>query len=119
MVIAKYSGDSTFAPSQAGTPLTVSVVPPLQVTTASLPPATSGAPYGYDLSASGGTPPYRWKRVVDLPKGLKLSATGLLSGRVSTKVVPGDYQISVRVTDSTKRSKKTASADLTLSISSP
>ncbi len=119
MVVANYSGDSIFAPSQGETLLTVSVVPSLQITTTSLPPATIGVLYSHQLSASGGTLPFKWKRVLALPKGLKLSSTGLLAGTISTKVPPGEYPISVRVTDSTKRSKKTASADLMLSISSP
>lgn len=92
--------------------------PPLSVTTTSLPPATIGEKYvGAQLSASGGTTPYRWK-VSGLPKGLKASAkSGLIKGKVtSSKRHPqaaGSYSVKVTATDS---ANDQASATLTLKL---
>jgi hypothetical protein len=55
----------------------------LAITTASpLPAGTQGAAYNLQLGASGGTPPYSWSLASgsNLPAGLTLSSTGILSG---------------------------------------
>ncbi len=86
------------------------------VTTTSLPPATVGTPYSQQLNAQGGLPPYKWKAVAStLPAGLLLSKTGLLSG---TPTTPGNYTISVTVTDKTTPTKQTATGSITLSVGS-
>ena len=87
----------------------------LQITTTSLPAATEGSPYSQQLSASGGNPPLKWAKTAALPKGLKLSKSGLLSGTVSSKVAPGTYTVSVKVSDASKP-KQTATATLHLTI---
>ena len=47
----------------------------------SLPAATAGTTYSQALSASGGTAPYSWRVISGaLPKGLKLSSGGFISG---------------------------------------
>lgn len=56
------------------------VLPPLAVTTSSLPGAEVGAPYTVSLSGSGGASPYSWKAGGSLPAGLTLGSTGELSG---------------------------------------
>jgi hypothetical protein len=86
---------------------------PLHVTTSSLPEATPGVHYEAQLAASGGDEPYKWKSKGALPKGLKLSAKGLLSGTPSA--TPGSYPIKVIVTDSSKPAKS-AEATLTLVV---
>ena len=48
-----------------------------------------------------------------LPKGLKLTKSGLIDGTPSSKLAPGSYPVSVKVTDSTKG---TATATLMLRI---
>jgi len=93
--------------------------PAFGVTTASLTAATIGTRYpGAQLSASGGTPPYKWK-AKGLPKGLKVSAkTGAISGIVrNTKhaPAPGNYSVAIEVTDKSKP-KLTATAKLTLTL---
>ena len=47
-----------------------------------IPPASVGASYKTQLSADEGTPPYRWSVAngSSLPNGIKLSASGTLSG---------------------------------------
>jgi hypothetical protein len=86
---------------------------PLQVETTSLPEATTGVHYEAQLMASGGSEPYKWKSKGALPKGLKLSTKGLLSGTPTTS---GSYSFTVIVTDSSKPAKS-ADAMLTLVVS--
>jgi hypothetical protein len=52
-----------------------------------------------------------------LPKGLKLSKTGVISGTPSTKLIPGSYSVTVKVTDSKKNGKQTATGTVSLRIS--
>ncbi|HTR72601.1 MAG TPA: Ig-like domain-containing protein, partial [Solirubrobacteraceae bacterium] len=92
----------------------------LHVTTSSLPEVTPGVHYSEQLQATGGIAPYKWKRVTgQLPKGLKLSKTGLLSGTVSARKYPhgGTFPITVKATDSTKKTHQTATASLTVTVS--
>jgi hypothetical protein len=110
--MATYSGDSSFAVSSTTTALNVSA---FGITTTSIPPGMVGLPYSYRLGAAGGTAPYRWKKTAALPKGIKLSSTGLISGTPNArKVPPGSYSVSVRVKDSTSRNRQTATAIFTL-----
>ncbi len=113
-VTASYGGDPTFASSSGTTSLDVQA---FGITTTSLPPAAVGTPYSFQLAAAGGTAPYRWKKTAALPRGLKLSASGLISGTPNARrVPPGSYPISVRVKDSTRRGRQTATATFTLAI---
>jgi hypothetical protein len=92
----------------------------LHVTTASLPEVKPGIAYSQQLEAVGGVIPYKWKKVEGtLPKGLKLSSTGLLSGTVTAKAYPhgGSFPITVTVTDSTKKVHQKATETLTLVVS--
>lgn len=86
------------------------------VTTTTLPNATPGVAYSTTLKATGGKTPYTWKKTAALPKGLKLSKGGKLSGTVASTVRAGNYSIKVQVTDSTTPTAKTATATLTLTV---
>lgn len=105
-----YDGGVRYAGSESSSPVSV--------TTTSLPTATIGKKYkGGQLTASGGTKPYKWT-VSGLPKGLKVSAkTGLIKGTVkSSKKHPqatGAYSVKVTVTDGARQE---ASASLTLTL---
>jgi hypothetical protein len=90
---------------------------PLEVETTTLPGAKRGTSYTAELKASGGVPPYKWKKLGALPQGLKLSKTGVISGTPSAKLTPGSYPIHVQVTDSKKKGKQSATATLTLQLS--
>ena len=76
------------------------------ITTSSLPTATRGSSYGpVPLTAAGAgvsTSPnvttLKWGKV-SLPKGLKVSATGVLSGTPSTKSAAGPTSVTVKVTE--------------------
>jgi hypothetical protein len=61
---------------------TLTVAPTnLAITTTTLPPGTETQPYGADLTATGGTPPYTWSiQSGALPSGLSLSSAGRISG---------------------------------------
>ncbi len=79
------------------------VVAGLTITTTSpLSAATIGSPYSVQLHAIGGVLPLKWGKSGSLPKGLKLSKSGLLSGSVSAKVTPGTYTFTIKVSDKSK-----------------
>jgi hypothetical protein len=78
----------------------IAVGPALSISTATLPGATRFVPYSTTLSATGGVAPYSWSVVSgsgNLPTGLSLSSTGVLSGNPTT-VQTSNF--SLRVTDS-------------------
>lgn len=75
---------------------------PLEIVIGNLREATRGTPCSFQLVADGGTAPYTWKKLSKLPKGLKLSKSGLLSGTPNTKLVPGAYFPEVQVKDAAK-----------------
>ena len=78
------------------------------ITTSSLPGATRGVPYGpvtlteagAGVSVSPNVTTVKWGKVT-LPKGLKVSATGVLSGTPSTKLAAGPSSVTVKVTETT------------------
>lgn len=69
------------------------------ITTSALPNGTTGVPYSYALSATGGVPPYTYSLVgvAVLPTGLSLSSGGLISG---TPTAAGTSLTTFRATDS-------------------
>lgn len=118
-----------------GSPATQSftlVVRGFSVATESLPDATPGALYGpltlQAVGAGTSASPYvttlKWKKV-SLPKGLKLSRDGVLSGTLNAKLAPGSSSISVQVTETVTtfngkkkvKTKTTVQATIPLNIS--
>ena len=73
-------------------------LPPLSVTTTSLPGGTIFTPYPpTTLAATGGEPPYNWSVIGgSLPPGLGLSSAGVISG---TPVAGGVFSVTVQVAD--------------------
>jgi hypothetical protein len=77
------------------------------------------------LTTTGSTPgaTLKWKKV-SLPKGLKLSKTGVLSGTPSTKLLAGTTSVKVQVTETVTtlngkhkvKTKTTVQATILLSI---
>ncbi len=78
--------------------LTITIVPPVAITTPSpaLPEGGSGSPYAQTFSAAGGVPPYTWSSAGTLPPGVTLGTNGVLSG---TPTAGGTYNFAIRVTD--------------------
>lgn len=80
--------------------ITMNVTPPvLTVATASISQAQKGSPFVFQLSATGGKPPYTWTVTAGaLPAGLNLaSATGIISG---TPGATGSFGVTFTATDS-------------------
>jgi hypothetical protein len=72
-------------------------VPPLAISTSSLPDATVGKTYSTTVKAKGGTTPYTWKFASgSKPPGLSFSSAGKWSGK-PTKA--GTYSFKLQVTD--------------------
>jgi hypothetical protein len=78
---------TTGAGSQAGS-ATLQVVPPLSISSTTLPSGQAGSAYSATLSATGGVPPYSWTIANGaLPEGLSFNAsTGQLSGTPGSAV---------------------------------
>jgi alpha-tubulin suppressor-like RCC1 family protein/sugar lactone lactonase YvrE len=87
----------------------------LEISTTSLPVAIRGSGYSTVLQGTGGVTPYRWRALTALPKGLKLSTTGVLSGTPSTADKLGAVRISVQVQDASKP-KETATTTFTFEL---
>ena len=104
--------------------LTVDPVPPLSITTTSLPSgrvysSTDKVKYSATLTASSGNPPYTWQVVAgSLPNGLKLSKSkGTISGKAT---FAGTYTFTVEVLDkkgpAPLHAQNSATATLTIVI---
>ena len=91
------------------------VIPPLTVTTTSLPNATQGVPYTAILSASGGVAPYTWSITSGrMPPGLTLQpGSGTISGNPTGT---GNDVFTAQATDA---NSQTAVKQLTISVISP
>jgi IPT/TIG domain len=94
---------------------TVASCASLQIQTAALPSAKPGAPYSAQLAVCGGAPPYKWKKVGKLPKGMKLSKTGVLTWMPKAALETSSYPIGVAVSDSA-RPKESATAAFELQL---
>jgi hypothetical protein len=78
--------------------VTVEVVPPLSISTTSLPNAAYKTTYSGQVAASGGQPPYTFTvSAGSLPAGLTMNSAGLITG--ATTANPGTYTFTVKATD--------------------
>ena len=102
------------SPASQSFTLTVTL-PPLVLTTTSLPAGTVGVPYSQALTATGGQSPYTWSLSSGaLPAGLTLNAsTGTISG---SPTAPGTADFTAEVTDG---NGTTATSALSIGIASP
>ena len=85
---------------------------PLEIATSVLPPARVGEAYTAEIIARGGATPYAWS-ASDLPTGLSLSASGLLSGEPD---MSGSFSVRLEVTDD---EGQLARRDLMIEVSAP
>lgn len=84
----------------------------LALTTTTLPDGTVGASYSATVTASGGTPPYRFS-ASGLPAGLSMDASGAITGSPST---PGSSSVALGVWDSTDAS---ATGQAVINVAAP
>jgi uncharacterized protein (TIGR03437 family) len=85
----------------------------LRITSATLPTATIGVPYSFQLAVTGGAAPYTWRSISRLPLNVFLGpGTGLLSG---TPGETGEFDLTVEVRDSAGSS---ATRDFRLTVRS-
>jgi len=84
-------------------------LPPLVITTASLPDGSVGALYTIALTAAGGSGVRVWSAFGGLPPGLTVSPAGILAG---TPTATGTFTFTVRVTDAAQLAQR----ELTLSV---
>ncbi|WP_449396272.1 putative Ig domain-containing protein [Devosia riboflavina] len=106
------------ATGAAGQPGSVSVeltvLEPATLSVPDLAPTVYGADYSADLSATGGTAPYRYQFTGALPAGVTFdTATATLSG---TPTALGDFAFTLSVTDA---NGFTLSRDYSLTVSAP
>jgi hypothetical protein len=87
--------------------------PPLVVTTTTLPQGIANSAYSATLSAIGGAAPYAWNvSSGNLPPGLTLARTGIISG---TPTVVGSSNFTVAVADS-EQPPSVANGNLSITI---
>ena len=107
--------DSSSPAKTASANLSITILPPVSISTTSLPGATFGSSYSATIAATGGITPYTWAITSgSLPAGLSLSASsGAITG---TPTATGTSSFTVTVTDSSSPAK-TASANLSIKVS--
>jgi len=109
--------DSAVPAQNASKALTISVTggASISIVTSSLFQATIGSPYSMTLQATGGVLPYSWSVTSgQLPAGITLSSSGVLSGTAASNNTPGNYTFTVRVQDSTGGTPLSATTTFTL-----
>ena len=112
MRLADYDGQ------QATQQFTLTIDPPLQISTTPLATGKVGVPYSHHLIAQGGDPPYSWfvvTNINELPPGLTLGTTApdfnnVLTG---TPTEAGTFTFPVQVQDS---QDNTATGTVTITI---
>jgi hypothetical protein len=87
--------------TQKAITITVSL-PPLTIATSAVPAARQGSAFTYQMTATGGKPPYRWAVSTGaLPTGLALAeTTGVISG---TPSATGNFNFTIDVSDADSR----------------
>jgi subtilisin len=112
------SDQATVATDIQALSITIAPVPPLNITTTSLPAGTVGEAYSATVEASGGTLSYNWTITEStlLPDGLSLNtSTGEISGTPTTPTTEETQNFTVEVTDGTN----TESKGLSITVGSP
>jgi hypothetical protein len=99
--------------------LTIPAAP--AITTTSLLPASTGLAYSATLAGSGGIPPYTWKLISGtLPTGMSFNpATGVISAAAGTTTATPATSLTFQMTDSGTPTALTATAVLSLIITTP
>ena len=94
----------------------VTVLGPVTIETMALPQAQIATPYSVTLAATGGTGPYSWSVAAGaLPRGLSLSASGLIAGTPSQS---GSFSFTVSARDASS-AMRTATRAYKLTVNRP
>jgi len=110
----KFSSNGTFTLPSKPCPPGGSYQPLTSATTSPLPNGATTIHYASGLLAHGGIEPYSWSVTSGaLPKGLKLSSGGTISG---TPTTAGTYNFTVKATDSSTPIAQSATQALSLTI---
>src|SRR5271165_3491847 len=108
--------DSASTPASASASLSITIASgqaSLTITSTSLPAGTVGVGYSTTLAATGGLKPYTWAVLSgNLPLGLSLTSTGVISGTPTTTGTP---TFTVQVSDSESTPGK-ATAQLSITV---
>jgi hypothetical protein len=109
---------SDFDGQQATQQFSLTIDPPLQISTTPLATGTVGVPYSHDLTAQGGAPPYSWfvvTSISELPPGLTLGATpaGFNNVLTGTPTRAGTFTFPMQVQDA---QDNTATGTVTITI---
>jgi len=109
---------SDFDGQQATQQFSLTIDPPLQISTTPLPAGTVGVPYSHDLTAQGGALPYSWfvvNNISELPAGLTLdtAAPGFNNVLAGTPTKAGTFTFPMQVQDS---QDNTATGTVTITI---
>jgi hypothetical protein len=81
--------------------ITISALPPLTITTTSLPAGSSGVAYSATVNASGGMQPYNWSITSgSLPAGLSPNNVNNSLSISGTPTATGTFPLTIQVTDS-------------------
>ncbi|WP_162249707.1 Ig domain-containing protein [Ensifer sp. Root31] len=117
------TSDTFIVKDDFATPITFNITinpstSPLTVTPSSVATPVIGTSYNQALSTSGGTGPYTYSLVAgsNLPPGLSLSSSGIISG---TPTGSGPYNFTVRVVDSTTPTANTLDKAYSVLIAPP
>jgi hypothetical protein len=113
------AGKPTAQSATANLSITVSSVQPskLTITTTSLSGGTVGVAYSAAITAAGGTTPYSYS-ATGLPSNLSInSSTGAITGTPALSAV-GSHSVNVTVTDAGKPTAQSATANLSITVSS-
>ncbi|MBM3091427.1 hypothetical protein GFB56_11435 [Ensifer sp. T173] len=117
------TSDTFIVKDDFATPITFNITinpstSPLTVTPSSVATPVIGTSYNQALSTSGGTGPYSYSLVAgsNLPPGLSLSSSGVISG---TPTGSGPYNFTVRVVDSTTPTANTLDKAYSVLIAPP
>jgi large repetitive protein len=106
-----------YAGQQATQQFILTIDPPLQITSTTLPAGTVGVPYSHDLTAHGGDPPYSFFTFgnTNLPPGLTLGSAAPDTANVltGTPTQAGTFSFPMGVQDS---HDDTATATVTVTI---
>jgi hypothetical protein len=114
---ANQAGDANYnAAPQVQQSFSVAGLAGFHIDTMSLPDSTAGVAYSAMITASGGNAPYTFKVTAGaLPKGLKLAATGAITGTPKDIVATDSFTVTAKDTK-TNKIQQITTQDLSINV---